>query len=549
MQLQERASWTSTPRAHLPRTFRVPEAFGAPITLRHLMTHTAGFEDVGIGNAALSPPGPDFLSAYLDRPPSARVRPPGSVVMYSNHGAALAGPVVEEVSGTPFETTSTSAFSFPWGWRERASDSRPRSRPFVPGAGVRTLPGRRPSDHVRRRPPGPGGRRSATAEDMAAFMVAHLEGGVARGGILSRLRPSSSCTVAPSVRSGGPGMGPGVPGALASGAADPVPRRLFPGVREPARARARGAAGPFRSVQHSGGSGLWTSSSQGSWIGFVPPGAEVAAGPAAGSAGTARGMGGTVPAGLYVPARRPYTTIEKLNRPARLAAPRPPPEATLQFLGRGLGARAGAASMPTRRATTCGGPIRRARSDQRSGRRKLHLRPPACLAAPRASLLVARLARSGLLLSYLVLGRSARRPRRTAAAGAGGAPDGWRARWPAPAPPWRSSPSPACSSCWRLRGSRSTPLALVSFVPSPAVAAAPRRRLLAGTCWVRGEGSVGERVYLSLVAASLAATTSSWGLRHLGPRHCWLTAAADGALRWHVRACRPGVSVPPAAPR
>lgn len=33
----------------------------------------------------------------------ARVRSPGEIIVYSNHGTALAGYIVEEVSGMPFE--------------------------------------------------------------------------------------------------------------------------------------------------------------------------------------------------------------------------------------------------------------------------------------------------------------------------------------------------------------------------------------------------------------------------------------------------------------
>lgn len=83
--------------------FTIPAAFGEPITLHHLMTHTAGFEE-------------DFNSLLLDDPQKIlplrehllrflpdRVYPPGKVSAYSNYGTALAGYIVEQVSGQSFE--------------------------------------------------------------------------------------------------------------------------------------------------------------------------------------------------------------------------------------------------------------------------------------------------------------------------------------------------------------------------------------------------------------------------------------------------------------
>ena len=80
----------------------VPATFKEPVTLAHLMTHTAGFEDHVLGlfahDATAVRPLRDLLAAELP----ARVRAPGVVAAYSNHGAALAMLVVEQVSGMPW---------------------------------------------------------------------------------------------------------------------------------------------------------------------------------------------------------------------------------------------------------------------------------------------------------------------------------------------------------------------------------------------------------------------------------------------------------------
>lgn len=82
--------------------FRIPGTYAQPITLKHLMTHTAGFEDLHTGMVTLDPkelaPPREWLVTHLPR----RVRPPGEAAAYSNYGAALAGYIVMRSSGQSY---------------------------------------------------------------------------------------------------------------------------------------------------------------------------------------------------------------------------------------------------------------------------------------------------------------------------------------------------------------------------------------------------------------------------------------------------------------
>jgi hypothetical protein len=142
------------------------------------MDHTAGFEDRTIGVGARSKDDVPPLADYLADNMPARVRPPGEVSAYSNYGAALAGYIVSRVSGQPYDEYVRDHILDPLAMRHStAAEPVPaplaadlaRSYDYEGGA-------------YRRKPfvfdnLAPDGSISATANDMAHFMIAHLRDG------------------------------------------------------------------------------------------------------------------------------------------------------------------------------------------------------------------------------------------------------------------------------------------------------------------------------------------------------------------------------------
>jgi CubicO group peptidase (beta-lactamase class C family) len=186
MQLVERGQLDLDADVNGYLDFRIPDTFSQPVTLRHLMTHTAGFEDRVTGYLAAS--GKDLipLGKWLASHIPARVRAPGLYSSYSNYGAGLAGYIVERVSGLPYEEYVAKNIFAPLGM-ERTSLSQPLpqgwagklSKGYVfDGVGYQSM-------DFECIVPAPTGSATSTAADMARFMGALLNGGATdRGRIL-----------------------------------------------------------------------------------------------------------------------------------------------------------------------------------------------------------------------------------------------------------------------------------------------------------------------------------------------------------------------------
>ena len=157
--------------------FQIAPAFGKPITLRNLMTHTGGFEEVLhniiFTDAKRAVPLGDFLKKNQPR----RMFPPGEIPAYSNYGVGLGGYVVQRVANEPFEQYVSEHIFQPLGMKH-SSFNEPMTTelsPFV-SEGYRNTT-EKPAVGFEIFVPAPAGGVSSTAADMGRFAVALLNGG------------------------------------------------------------------------------------------------------------------------------------------------------------------------------------------------------------------------------------------------------------------------------------------------------------------------------------------------------------------------------------
>jgi len=159
-------------------TFQIPATYPEPITMKHLLTHTPGFEDGALGYLIVKDQDKlmgmrEALKAHMPD----RVRPPGTWSSYSNWGTALAGLIVEEISGMSFPEYVEKNIFEPLSM-EHSSFREPLPENLAPdmAVGYRRKNGLyEPGYFELISDFGPAGALSSTATDMANFMIAHLQ--------------------------------------------------------------------------------------------------------------------------------------------------------------------------------------------------------------------------------------------------------------------------------------------------------------------------------------------------------------------------------------
>ncbi|MFH8972859.1 serine hydrolase domain-containing protein [Streptomyces sp. NPDC017890] len=160
--------------------FRIKDSYpGHPVTVRDLLTHTAGFDNNIIGLSTVRPENARSLGESLAEHQPRRVRPPGELASYDNYGVALAGHLVETVTQVPFATYVERSVLRPLGM-DRTSFAQPH-----PGsADLELARGHRPDDGGQRAQSGQYGAWSptgagavTTATDMGRLLTALLSDG------------------------------------------------------------------------------------------------------------------------------------------------------------------------------------------------------------------------------------------------------------------------------------------------------------------------------------------------------------------------------------
>jgi CubicO group peptidase (beta-lactamase class C family) len=155
--------------------FKIPEAFGKPITLKNLLTHTPGFEEQ-VKDLFSDRPEPPPLNQYMKTHVPRQIFTPGTIPAYSNYGASLAGYIVERVSGQPFNDYIDEHIFKPLGMTH-STFGQPLSASLAPLMSNGYKLGSDKPQPFETVTPFPAGSMSSSAVDMAQFIIAHLQDG------------------------------------------------------------------------------------------------------------------------------------------------------------------------------------------------------------------------------------------------------------------------------------------------------------------------------------------------------------------------------------
>jgi CubicO group peptidase (beta-lactamase class C family) len=161
------------------RRVTIPQTYPEPVTARHLLSHTAGFDEIRPGTQAPTRDEVLPLDRFLEKS-LVRIRPPGETIAYSTYGITLAGELVEEVSKSDIETYFRENIFVPLGMMH-ASINVPADQHGDVAIGYELENDSLVAQAWEWYHTTPASAINATTADMSRFLLMHLEGGALDG--------------------------------------------------------------------------------------------------------------------------------------------------------------------------------------------------------------------------------------------------------------------------------------------------------------------------------------------------------------------------------
>jgi CubicO group peptidase (beta-lactamase class C family) len=156
--------------------FKIPPRGDKPVTMRNLMTHTPGFDEIIRALIVSDPRALQELGDQLKRWVPPRVTDAGSTPAYSNYGAALAGYIIERLSGESFDEYIEHHIFAPLGMKY-ATFRQPLPKELEPDMAKGYKVASREPQPFEIVTIAPAGSISISGDDMARFAIAHLQKG------------------------------------------------------------------------------------------------------------------------------------------------------------------------------------------------------------------------------------------------------------------------------------------------------------------------------------------------------------------------------------
>jgi CubicO group peptidase (beta-lactamase class C family) len=168
--------------------FTIPKTYPEPVTLRQLLTHTGGFEEILKNLFVAHQSDIKPLRTYLVKEMPARIFAPGKIPSYSNYGFTLAGYIVERVSGEKFERYVENHILKPLRMNHSTFDQPLPAELASQMSKAYLNASKKPRDFEFVQA-SPAGALTTTAADMTRFMLAFLQDGAVDG--VSILKPET----------------------------------------------------------------------------------------------------------------------------------------------------------------------------------------------------------------------------------------------------------------------------------------------------------------------------------------------------------------------